>query len=298
VKKLATLMTTLDLQDTQALDRILDLTRTVGRGAAKILRSFYLGEASFSIDEDKKDGPVTAADIAANHYILENLQASLSEEDFGYLSEETHQGNEPIAKDWVWVIDPLDGTRDFIDKTGEYALHIALCYQGRPIIAVVAVPEAEKLYFAAKGRGTFVETADGTVTPVRVSHKERIEDLYFVVSRTHRDRRFQDLIDRLPFKGKNYVGSVGCKISTILEQQSDVYISLSGKSAAKDWDFAAPELILTEAGGKFSYFDGESVRYNRGDVRQWGGIMASNGPCHEALCQMSTEILEDIDHST
>jgi 3'(2'), 5'-bisphosphate nucleotidase len=238
---------------------------------------------------------VTAADLAANNYILGELQTNFSDIDFGYLSEETHQGNEAIPKDWVWIIDPLDGTRDFIDKTGEYALHIALCYQGRPIIAVVALPDQEKLYFAQKGKGTFLETSDGNITQVKVANKDKITDLYLVVSRTHRDQRFDNLLSQIPFFGKNYVGSVGCKIATILEQKSDVYISLSGKSAAKDWDFAAPELILTEAGGKFSYFDGQPVRYNRGDVRQWGGIMASNGPCHQQLCQLSTAILAQID---
>jgi 3'(2'), 5'-bisphosphate nucleotidase len=211
------------------------------------------------------------------------------------LSEETHQGEEPIPQPWVWIIDPLDGTRDFIDKTGEYAIHIALTYQGRPRLAIVAVPESEKLYFAIENKGTFVETLQGEVTPIRVSSKDKIEDLSLVVSRTHRDERFQKLIERLPIKGRHYVGSVGCKISTILEQHSDLYISLSGKSAPKDWDFAAPELILTEAGGKFTHFNGEPLIYNQGDVRQWGGLLASNGHCHEILCQQATELLAQID---
>jgi 3'(2'), 5'-bisphosphate nucleotidase len=288
-------MTNLTLQDTETLDRILAVTRRVGWGSAKILQSYYRGEQDLAVNEEKKGGPVTAADLAANNYILAELQSNFEDIDFGYLSEETHQGNEAIPKDWVWIIDPLDGTRDFIDKTGEYALHIALCYQGRPIIAVVALPDQEKLYFAQKGKGTFLETSDGTITPVKVANKDQITDLYLVVSRTHRDQRFDNLLSQIPFFGKNYVGSVGCKIATILEQKSDVYISLSGKSAAKDWDFAAPELILTEAGGKFSYFDGQPVGYNRGDVRQWGGIMASNGPCHGELCELSTEILAKID---
>jgi 3'(2'), 5'-bisphosphate nucleotidase len=288
-------MINLTCQDTETLDRILAVTRAVGWGGAKILQSYHRGEQDLAVNEEKKGGPVTAADLAANHYILGELQANFSDIDFGYLSEETHQGNEAIPKDWVWIIDPLDGTRDFIDKTGEYALHIALCYQGRPIIAVVALPDQEKLYFAQKGKGTFLETSDGNITQVKVANKDQITDLYLVVSRTHRDQRFDNLLSQIPFFGKNYVGSVGCKIATILEQKSDVYISLSGKSAAKDWDFAAPELILTEAGGKFSYFDGQPVRYNRGDVRQWGGIMASNGPCHQQLCQLSTAILAQID---
>lgn len=286
------------MTQTKNLKDIEAIARSVGWGAANILRSYYLGKANqgdLEVNETKKDGPVTAADLAANHYILEKLQAVFDTNNFGYLSEETHKGTDPIPQDWVWIIDPLDGTRDFIDKTGEYALHIALAYQGRPVVAVVAIPEAEKIYFASQGNGTFVETPEGTINPISVSDRSQIEDLYLVVSRTHRDERFQALIDALPLKDRNYMGSVGGKISTILEKKSDIYISLSGKSAAKDWDFAAPELILTEAGGRFTHFNGDPLIYNRGDVRQWGGLLASNGHCHEALCEKATELLAKID---
>jgi 3'(2'), 5'-bisphosphate nucleotidase len=285
----------LDTNQAQRLEEIASIARSVGWGAADILRSYYRGEASLNINEDKKDGPVTAADLATNHYILEKLQAALGNEEFGYLSEETHRGTTPLPQPWVWIIDPLDGTRDFIDRTGEYAVHIALTYQNHPVLAVVAIPETEKLYFAIKNKGTFVETRDGKIDRLRVSDRNSPEKLYLVASRTHRDERFQQLLNRLPFRARNYVGSVGCKISTILEHRSDVYISLSGKSAPKDWDFAAPELILTEAGGQFTHFNGDPLIYNKGDVKQWGGLMASNGHCHQQLCQQAIAILQDID---
>ncbi|AMA07858.1 3'(2'),5'-bisphosphate nucleotidase CysQ family protein [Picosynechococcus sp. PCC 73109] len=280
--------------DQQKLTEVLAIARQIGWGAGDVLQSYYKGDIKNI--SDKKDGPVTKADLAANHYILEAFQEKLGTEDFAYLSEETYDGNK-VEHPWVWIIDPLDGTRDFIDQTGEYAVHICLVHEGRPVIAVVVVPEAEKLYFASKGNGTFVETRDGTVAPIKVSERHQTEDLYLVASRTHRDQRFQDLLDRLPFKDRNYVGSVGCKIAHILEQKSDVYISLSGKSAAKDWDFAAPELILTEAGGKFSYFEGNEVLYNQGDVVKWGGIMASNGSCHTELCEQAITILAELDRA-
>jgi len=280
--------------DTAKLGQILTLTRSVAWGASDILREYYRGNVVENQPDDK-DGPVTAADLACNHYILDTLQKELQGEDFGYLSEETYQKGEKFTEEYVWIIDPLDGTRDFIDKTGEYAIHIALTTGGRPILAVVAVPEADKIYYAMKDQGTYVETRDGTSTKIEVSGRNNIESLYLVVSRTHRDQRFQNLIDQLPFAGRNYVGSVGNKIANILEKQSDVYISLSGKSAPKDWDFAAPELILTEAGGQVTYFDGTPLTYNKGDVNQWGGIMASNGPCHEKLCEEATTVLAKID---
>jgi 3'(2'), 5'-bisphosphate nucleotidase len=289
----------------EGLEEIVAIARYVGWGAADILRSYYRGHTDESIlelkIEEKKDGPVTAADVAANHYILQKLQVAFDPETFGYLSEETYkslpeQSQESLVNTpWVWIIDPLDGTRDFINKTGEYAIHIALVHQERPVVAVVVWPEAEKLYYATLGGGTFVETRDGTKTPIRVSSRNAIADLSLVASRTHRDERFNQLLSQLPFKGKHYVGSVGCKIATIIEQQADVYISLSGKSAPKDWDMAAPELILTEAGGKFTHFDGTSLRYNQGDINQWGGLMASNGFCHQELCTQASAILAKID---
>ncbi len=281
------------------LQEIVKIARQTGWGAGNILRAYYQGNVNDKPLEinDKKDGPVTSADLAANHYILEQLQTAFKDEDFGYLSEETYNIKEgkALPQDWVWIIDPLDGTRDFIDQTGEYAVHIALTYQKEPVLAVVVVPEAEKLYFATKGNGTFVETIDGNISPIFVSNRHKIEDLHLVASRTHRDLRMQHLLDQLAFKERHYVGSVGCKIATILEQKTDVYISLSGKSAAKDWDFAAPELILTEAGGKFTYFEGNALKYNQGDVHKWGGIIASNGHCHEDLCCQSINILKEYD---
>ncbi|MBD2013958.1 3'(2'),5'-bisphosphate nucleotidase CysQ [Microcoleus sp. FACHB-53] len=289
----------------EGLEEIVAIARYVGWGAADILRSYYRGHADDSSlelkIEEKKDGPVTAADVAANHYILQKLQVAFAPETFGYLSEETYKSLPDATKEslvntpWVWIIDPLDGTRDFINKTGEYAIHIALAHQGRPVVAVVVWPEAQKLYSATLGGGTFVETRDGAKTPIRVSPRDAIADLSLVASRTHRDERFNQLLSQLPFKAKHYVGSVGCKIATIIEQQADVYISLSGKSAPKDWDMAAPELILAEAGGQFTHFDGTPLIYNQGDINQWGGLMASNGLCHQELCTQASAILAQID---
>ena len=281
------------------LEEILAIARSVGWGASYLLRSYYKGEINNGNLEiqNKKDGPVTAADIAVNHYILDRLQTNLGNQDFAYISEETYKSQSAgqLSQSLVWIIDPVDGTRDFIERTGEYAIHIALVKDGRPVLAVVAWPEAEKLYYATLGSGTFVETRDGTVTPLRVSERNVIEDLTLVVSRTHRDQRFNQLLQQLPCSNQHYVSSVGCKIATIVEQRADIYISLSGKSAPKDWDIAAPELILTEAGGQFTHFDGSPLKYNQKDVNQWGGLLASNGHCHAALCTEAERILAQLE---
>ncbi|MBD6615866.1 3'(2'),5'-bisphosphate nucleotidase CysQ [Komarekiella sp. 'clone 1'] len=281
------------------LQEILAIALDVGLGAANILRSYYHETAKNSnLDvQYKHNEPVTVADIAVSQYILESLQAALGNEDFAYISEETYQsqlgGDTP---EWVWIIDPLDGTRDFIEKTGDYAIHIALVNKTRPILAVVAVPEAEKLYYATKGGGTFVKTRDASIS-LKVSSNKQVEDLTLVVSRSHRNERLNYLLQHLPCQNQKAVGSVGCKIATIVEQQADVYISLSGKSAPKDWDIAAPELILTEAGGKFTHFDGTPLQYNTGDINQWGGLLASTSQHHEVLCQEAERALAQFTHS-
>ena len=282
----------------QSLEDILAIARSVGWGASYLLRSYYTSQfhnADLQI-QDKQGDPVTAADLAVSHYIIERLQTNLGEKDFAYISEETYKiqpykHNQP----WVWIIDPLDGTRDFIEKTGQYAIHIALVKDSRPVLAVVAYPEAEKLYYATIGGGTFVETRDGTLTRLQVSQRNIIEDFTLVVSRTHRDERFNQLLQHLPCKKQKFIGSIGCKIATIVEQQADIYISLSSKSAPKDWDLAAPELILTEAGGKFTHFDGTPLMYNQEDVNQWGGLLASNGQRHTELCAEAERILLELD---
>ncbi|MCC5636440.1 3'(2'),5'-bisphosphate nucleotidase CysQ [Nostoc sp. CHAB 5844] len=280
------------------LEEILAIARDVGWKAADILHSYYHGTVK---DSDlqvqyKQNEPVTIADVTVSQYILQRLQAACGNEDFAYISEETyksqlHQQNSQL----VWLIDPLDGTRDFIDKTGDYAIHIALIKDHRPILAVVAVPEAEKIYYATKDGGTFKETPKATV-PVKLSKSKRVEDLTLVVSRSHRHERLNYLLQHLPCQNQKAVGSVGCKIATIIEQQADIYISLSGKSAPKDWDIAAPELILTEAGGEFTHFDSSLLQYSTGDINQWGGLLASNSNYHQILCQEAQRILSELDN--
>ncbi len=276
------------------LQKILFLVRSIAWEAADILRSYYR-KSSNALEVQYQDSePVTVADVAVNHFLWEQLQKAFDEEDVAYLSEETYkqQQSKPLHSQWTWIVDPLDGTRDFIEKTGEYAIHIALVKENRPVLATVALPEAEKVYYAIKGGGTFVETRARQSIPLKVMARDRIEDLTVVVTRSHRHQKLNYLLQNLPCRKQKTIGSVGCKIAAIVEQQADVYISLSGKSAPKDWDIAAPEIILTEAGGQFTHFDLTPLQYNTGDVNQWGGLLASNGQFHEQLCKQANEILK------
>jgi len=116
-----------------------------------------------------------------------------------------------------------------------------------------------------------------------------------VASRSHRDERLERLVKALELADARAVGSVGGKVATILRGETDLYVSLSGRSAPKDWDMAAPEAVLRAAGGAFSHADGRPLSYDTGDVRQAGCLIASHGPAHAELCRRAVEAMGEID---
>jgi 3'(2'), 5'-bisphosphate nucleotidase len=269
------------------LDLTIDLLPTVTAIAWEVtdlLRAFYRGDAVQVVD--KGGEPQTNADRAADLHILTRLQ-EICGDSCGYLTEETFSGRiDPCAQDWVWIVDPIDGTKEFINKTGEYAVHIALTYQQRPYLAVVALPETEKIYRAVRGQGCEVIDRAGSAQLLQVSSQKPLAEAVVIASRSHRHPMLEKILASLPCQTQLQVGSVGGKVAAILAGRADLYISQSGNSAPKDWDLAAPELILTEAGGTFTNAWDQDLRYNQADVSQWGCLVASSGQWHQELCEI------------
>jgi 3'(2'), 5'-bisphosphate nucleotidase len=261
---------------------ILKIATQIAWEATDLLRAFYRG-ADLQV-MDKAGEPVTNADLAVNQHITDRLHQIFGDS-CGYLTEETYQYQQAARPEpWVWIIDPIDGTKEFINRTGEYAVHIALTYQQRPILAVVALPEAEKVYQAVQGGGTYIVNRQGQRQKLQVNRQTTLPELIVIASRSHRSAALEKILAQLPCPQQIQVGSVGGKIAAIIEQRADVYISQSATSAPKDWDLAAPELILTEAGGQFTHAHGQALRYNQADVSQWGCLVASSGQWHQQLC--------------
>jgi 3'(2'), 5'-bisphosphate nucleotidase len=247
-----------------------------------LLRDFYRHPHLEVID--KCGEPQTNADLAVDRHISTRLQEIFGDS-CGYLTEETYQQKQQAcAQDWVWIIDPIDGTKEFINKTGEYAVHIALVYQQRPVLAVVALPEAELIYQAVQRHGAYRVNRAGEKVQMWVDRSTPINQMTIITSRSHRSLVLEKILAALPSSQQIQVGSVGGKIAAIIEHRADVYISVSSSSAPKDWDLAAPELILTEAGGIFTNSQGQALFYNRDDVSQWGCLIASSGQWHTEIC--------------
>mgnify|MGYP006231655943 FL=1 len=209
--------------------------------------------------------------------------------DWKILSEEnakTDLNNCDTNSDWLWILDPLDGTKDFIDGTGNYAMHLALNYKKKPYVGVVLIPEKDELWIA-DGEKVWSETRDNSYIQPSLFPKNTFNEMVIVTSKNHRNQTLKKLIDKVGFKNVIVMGSIGCKIASLLRGESDIYICLSlpGKSSPKDWDFAAPEAILKTAGGAITDLDNQDLTYGTSNFEQGGIIVASNNVNeHSSLC--------------
>ena len=235
------------------------------------------------------EDPVTLADIKVNEFIIERINNKYKNICWDILSEENTKFESNFFKassDWCWVLDPLDGTKDFIQGTGNYAMHLALNYRQRPFIGVVLIPEKNQLWIS-NGQNVWCELRDGTKLKTNISHSKRINDMTIVTSKNHRNETLKKIIEKLNFKDQIVMGSVGCKIASILRGESNIYICLSlpGKSSPKDWDFAAPEAILKAAGGSLTTINNCELFYGGSNFEQGGIIVAScDKYSHKSIC--------------
>jgi len=281
----------------QPFAELIDQIRPIAWKASDILMEYYNREGTVKTTEKEPDDPVTAADLAVSDYLITALPAAMGTEEFVYLTEETIETidyAERQSKPGIWLVDPLDGTKDFLLRTGDFAIHIGLVVQGRPVLGVVQWPVHEKFMWAFTGSGAFVEGRDGVAQPIQTDRTRSLQELSLVGSRTHRNRRLEALMQAMPCGSEQQMGSLGLKLTAIARGEVDYYLGLSGKSAPKDWDFAAPEIILTEAGGQMTFMNGEPLVYNKLDVNQFGLVIASNGPFHQELCTMAAAAMANI----
>ena len=283
------------------INKLIDDLRLFSWSASDILLKYskYIKDRKYKNDfikNKENNEPVTLADLDVNNFIVDNLQNKYTDIDWDILSEETINTKSPkkIITNWLWILDPLDGTRDFIQSTGNYAMHLALNYRNRPVIGIVLIPEREELWIA-NGKEVWCENKNGIRKKHNLSNIKDLEKMIIVTSKNHRNQELQDLIQNIGFKKSLLMGSIGCKVSSILRGEADIFISLSlpGKSAPKDWDFAAPEAILKQAGGAITTIDNENLIYAQDDFRQEGLIIASNSrKHHESICLEIKKILK------
>lgn len=233
------------------LDAVADIAATAGRAIMEVY-----GRA-FSIEHKNDRTPLTEADMAAHHVICDGLAALTPR--LPVLSEEKADIPYSERAGWsdYWLVDPLDGTREFIKRNGEFTVNIALISQHRPVLGVVGVPVSGVCYYASAGCGAY-RAAPGE--PARRIHTRRWEGGRIVIagSRSHNDPRFDLFLAEFEDYEMISMGS-SLKSCLVAEGKADVYLRLGPTS---EWDTAAAQCVVEEAGGGVSDLDMAPLRYN------------------------------------
>jgi len=287
------------------INNLIDNLRIFSWEAAEIL-IYYSNiiqdstEKSRFIQNKNYDDPVTLADIKVNELIVNKIRKSYRNVSWDILSEEdikTETNTFIRTSEWCWVLDPLDGTKDFIQGTGNYAMHLALNYKQKPLIGVVLIPERNELWIS-NGEKLWRERRDGSKIEKYLSSRKTINEMTLVTSKNHSNNTLKRLIEKLNFKDVIVMGSIGCKIASILRGESDIYICLSlpGRSSPKDWDFAAPAALLKAAGGTITDLNNNELTYGKSNFEQGGILVATNNKLtHRSICSEINCIIKKFD---
>jgi len=237
------------------LPSVMDIADSAGR---EIMRIYH---TAFGVTLKHDRSPLTEADLAAQRIIAAGLGALTP--DIAMLGEESPPQQFEHRREWprLWLVDPLDGTREFVKRNGEFTVNIALVEHGEPVLGVVHAPAREVMYAAARGAGAYRRDAHGARKALHVdAHAPPI--LRVLGSRSHGDAVLDRLIDRLGRHERISVGSA-LKFGLLAEGSGDLYVR---RGPTSEWDTAAGHAVVLEAGGCIVDFSGVPLRYNSRDT--------------------------------
>lgn len=237
------------------INQIIDIAVRAGQ---ETLKFYKKDDLQISIKED--NSPVTEADKAAHEIITKELTALFP---FPVISEEGDLSEvKSMSGDAFWLVDPLDGTKEFIGKTDEFSINIALIRNERPVLGVIYSPVDQVIYFAEKGKGAFRKKLLGIPEKIKSKNPFKVDSFTIVMSRRHESQLLQKLKTKWPGCLVEKLGS-SLKLCCIAEGKADLYIRTGPTSI---WDIAAGQIILEEAGGKVVCSGGGAMRYNPAQI--------------------------------
>ena len=253
----------------------LDIAIKAAQEASNAILEIY--QKGYNTFTKTDDSPVTDADLKSNKIIKEILSITKH----SILSEEDIDDQNRLSKDTIWIIDPLDGTSDFIDKTGEFTVMIALVQNKKPILGVISWPTEKTLFVAQKNCGAFRYSNDKW-DKISVTKIDEMSKCRTVGSRHHLSEKEKEFIKKIGIEDFTSIGS-SLKVGKISSGQAEVYITTTNKM--KEWDTAASYCIILEAGGKMTDMLGNDLKYNNKNVHHQNGILVTNGLIHEKILQ-------------
>ncbi len=245
------------------LNEIIPVIRQAGEEIMKIYDEDH-GE------QEKLDkSPVTKADLLANQIICDFLAK------YGWpiLSEENKDDHVRLTAEKVWVVDPLDGTMDFIQKTDEFSIMVGLLENNSPILGIVYQSAQDKLFYGIKDQGSYLIEGDKK-TKLQVSNITDPQEARAIISRNHLSEETLELLNKAGITKMVKCGSNGIKIGKIAAGEADFFVNPTDRMG--EWDSCAPEIILKEAGGQITGINGQPLLYNQKEPRNRLGILATN----------------------
>ncbi len=235
----------------------IDIVCQYAQEAGKIIEQFYTSQG-FSVQKKADNTPVTEADWEAHLHISKKLSSISS---FPIISEESYKLSDGIPNSPYWLVDPLDGTKEFINRSGDFTVNIALINDRYPILGVIYAPLTKELFFASKQAGAFKTDANGQTTKLK-SRNFDLTKATLLVSRSHFHQR-EELVKRWPTMNIVRLGS-SIKFCRIAEGSADLYVRSANTS---EWDTGAGQCILEEAGGQLLDFTGQRLIYCKAEMR-------------------------------
>jgi 3'(2'), 5'-bisphosphate nucleotidase len=266
----------------QIAENALDAIRLASRLVLHIYRSDSFGK--FATKRD--NSPLTQADVLSHQILSERLRQCF---DVPILSEEGKDKPDRINHDWIWLIDPLDGTKEFLSRNGEFTINVALVYKHRPVLGIIAVPDDNEIFVGMKEKGCFLFRGTKR-TVLRCSTIDNLLNMRLAVSRSHLNPVLKTLLQQ--HQVMNFV-SRGSALKYCSIAQGTVDASIR-RTPLMEWDVCAADCILSTAGAILTDFEGRRLTYNRQqDPTCKGGIIASNSLLHVALLKLVQPLLLD-----
>lgn len=265
------------------LPELIEIVKSAGKKTLEYYKEDFEGEK-------KEEFPVTKADLASNTILIERLKRF---EGFGLISEEIKTEDvSRLNEKRLFIVDPLDGTKDFVHKTDDYAIMLGLAEDGYPVLGIVYRPLDDTLYSAISGKGAFVERG-GNKERISVSKVEDFSDMKLLTSRFHLREPEIRLKDALSIGEFEKRGSGGLKMCAVAEGSAEVYVSTTDKTG--EWDTAASVVIVEEAGGIVTDMDGNKLKYNKERPFNLRGFVVSNGVKHGVVISSLKEIMDSVE---
>lgn len=238
---------------------MIETIKEIALRAGEIIIRYY--ETDFEINTKKDQSPVTSADLDADKYIVTELKKYFP--DIPVISEESGIPDYGKRKNWskFWLVDPLDGTKEFINKNGEFTVNIALISEKKPVLGVVYAPAINILYFAERGRGAWKMNPHSQPVRIYSNRASKEQALRVVESRSHKSKELEDYLGQFKISERISAGS-SLKFCVVAENKADIYPRLG---PTMEWDVAAGDCVY-----RYSALEGEhtcELTYNKPDLK-------------------------------